>query len=314
MGAENLYSLLRSLAPPLSYELHKGQAGRILIIGGSEEYTGAPFYAGMSALKMGTDICHVICEKSAATVIKSYSPDLIVHPYLRGSQYLQGSQSGAAFNIFDIIAKCESVAERVHVAVIGPGLSRDTVVLQTVKRVLKRLKILNMPIVLDADGLFMVQEDPECIRNYQNAVLTPNVAEFRRLCEKMNLKGSDATAENLSRSLGVTVFEKGGTDVITDGSVTLRCDEQGSPRRCGGQGDVLAGTIAAFLAWGKLWGASLTESHPPLSLLACFGAATVTRRCSRLAFEKNGRSMTASDLVSAIPAVSSQLLEDATKL
>lgn len=50
------------------------------VIGGSYEYTGAPFYTAMSALKMGADLAHVFCSKEAAGPIKTYSPELIVHP------------------------------------------------------------------------------------------------------------------------------------------------------------------------------------------------------------------------------------------
>lgn len=62
--------------------MHKGEAGRIGIIGGSFEYTGAPYYAGISALKFGCDIVHIFCPQAAAIPIKCYSPELIVHPLL----------------------------------------------------------------------------------------------------------------------------------------------------------------------------------------------------------------------------------------
>ena len=87
--------------PLLSSDMHKGQAGRIGIIGGSLEYSGAPFYAGIAALKTGCgedilffgiavfllwsfflDLVHIFCQQSAALPIKSYSPELIVHPIL----------------------------------------------------------------------------------------------------------------------------------------------------------------------------------------------------------------------------------------
>ena len=60
--------------------------GRVGIIGGSFEYTGAPFYAGMAALKTGADLCHIFCAEEAAIPLKSYSPELIVHPFLKTTQ------------------------------------------------------------------------------------------------------------------------------------------------------------------------------------------------------------------------------------
>ena len=60
--------------------LYKGQSGRICIFGGCVMYTGAPYFAAISALKAGADLVHVFCEREAGQVIKSYSPELIVHP------------------------------------------------------------------------------------------------------------------------------------------------------------------------------------------------------------------------------------------
>lgn len=68
--------------PELTDNMHKGEAGRIGIIGGSAEYCGAAYYAGIAALKFGCDLVHIFCPQSAAIPIKCYSPELIVHPLL----------------------------------------------------------------------------------------------------------------------------------------------------------------------------------------------------------------------------------------
>ena len=68
--------------PKLTEDLRKGQCGRIAVFGGCFLYTGAPYFAAISALKAGADLVHVFCEKEAGNVIKSYSPELIVHPVL----------------------------------------------------------------------------------------------------------------------------------------------------------------------------------------------------------------------------------------
>ncbi|KAL9274370.1 ATP-dependent (S)-NAD(P)H-hydrate dehydratase-like protein, partial [Drosera capensis] len=106
-------SILRSITPTLDPTKHKGQAGKVAVIGGCREYTGAPYFAAISALKIvecalrfviiisfillgdesdlfhlitqGADLSHVFCTKDAAPIIKSYSPELIVHPVLEES-------------------------------------------------------------------------------------------------------------------------------------------------------------------------------------------------------------------------------------
>ena len=73
---------VKSIVPKLTNNMRKGECGRIAVFGGCVLYTGAPYFAAISALKCGADLVHVFCEKAAGTVIKGYSPELIVHPIL----------------------------------------------------------------------------------------------------------------------------------------------------------------------------------------------------------------------------------------
>lgn len=77
--------ILRAITPNLDPTRYKGQAGKIAVIGGCREYTGAPYFSAISALKIGADLSHVFCTRDAAPIIKSYSPELIVHPILEES-------------------------------------------------------------------------------------------------------------------------------------------------------------------------------------------------------------------------------------
>lgn len=135
-------------------------------------------------------------------------------------------------------------------------------------------------VVLDADALWMVGRDVGLIRGYRRAVVTPNVAEFARLSEQLGVD-TGAPAEQraglVSRALGgVTVLQKGATDVIsvdTTGDAasleasqlggadpqreeveeTVEVDVEGGLKRCGGQGDILSGTVGTMLAWAKCY-------------------------------------------------------------
>ena len=135
------------MAATFAAEKYKGQAGKIGTIGGCREYTGAPFFASFSALKastpllkactsegdsnslhscswdclgklayscadspqVGADLSHVFCTEGAATVIKSYSPELIVHPYLADSNDLPLEVSPATqqcLGVAKLVALC----------------------------------------------------------------------------------------------------------------------------------------------------------------------------------------------------------------
>eukprot|EP00112_Aurelia_sp_Birch-Aquarium-sp1_P021257 Seg5676.3 transcript_id=Seg5676.3/GoldUCD/mRNA.D3Y31 product=ATP-dependent protein_id=Seg5676.3/GoldUCD/D3Y31 len=157
---------VNEIIPKMTHEKHKGQAGRIGVIGGSKEYTGAPYFAAFTALRMGADLSHVFCTEAAGIPIKTYSPDLIVHPMLDSP---------------DAIAQMKYWLPRLHVLVIGPGLGRDQHILDNVKEIINLIKEHNKPMVLDGDALFLITQEPNLIANYDQAVLTPNVIELERL-------------------------------------------------------------------------------------------------------------------------------------
>ncbi|CAI5506809.1 unnamed protein product [Closterium sp. Naga37s-1] len=97
--------------------------GKIAVIGGCREYTGAPFFAAFSALKLGADIAHVFCSREAAPVIKAYSPELIVHPALR---------------------------ESYDVKLDTPGLGRDSLLQECVADIMSAARQASIPMVIDA--------------------------------------------------------------------------------------------------------------------------------------------------------------------
>jgi len=185
---------LKKIIPPLDGTLHKGQSGRVGVIGGAQEYvlschpisdhseyatfsyTGAPFFAAIAALRTGADLSHVICAPSAANAIKSYSPDLIVHPIL----HPPWSESISPEKVKSELA---SVLSRLHVLVIGPGLGREEYMISHARTALGLAKENGMFVVLDADALWMLGRDVGILKGYRRAVITPNVVEFQRLSE-----------------------------------------------------------------------------------------------------------------------------------
>ncbi|XP_062831524.1 ATP-dependent (S)-NAD(P)H-hydrate dehydratase isoform X3 [Anolis carolinensis] len=296
---ENIFQLVRNIIPPLTAKKHKGQDGRIGIVGGCQEYTGAPYFAAISALKVGADLSHVFCTKDAAGVIKSYSPELIVHPVLDRP---------------DAVHEVEKWLPRLHSVVIGPGLGREDVLLANAKGIIEKAKVKGIPIVIDADGLWLIAQQPSVIQNYPRAILTPNAMEFSRLYEAMLRDPVDSNDQHgcllrLSQALGnVTIVQKGERDLISDGEKVLVCSHEGSSRRCGGQGDLLSGSLGVLAHWALLAGPEKTNGQNPF-LVAAFGACSLTRQCNHQAFQKCGRSMTASDMILEIGAAFNKLFE-----
>lgn len=296
------------IIPKLDFKKqHKGSSGRIGIIGGSLEYTGAPYYAGIASLRVGADLAFVFCGHSeAAMPIKTYSPELIVYPNLN---YLS------------------STLTRLSSLVIGPGLGRDEATLKQVSEIIALARKENIPLVLDGDALWLLKDRPEILRGYEKAIITPNAVEFERLYKaafnddapKANFDRVGSTQQNDSGKAtigeitlnikeepaltvakvanwlgGVTVMRKGFIDVISDGKIAIGSGGFGSPRRCGGQGDVLAGSCGVFIGWAA---SSSDEFSIPA---AAFGASLLTRRASGMAFEIHERSMVTPDMIQSI--------------
>lgn len=165
-----LQAIFSELEPDRAY---KGCGGRIVVIGGSKEYVGAPYYSCQAMLKAGAELVslktmHPTCNEA----IKAKSNEIMTD----------------LFNPNDL----NSYA-RAHAVLIGPGLGREKDTCQKIASFLKdSVKLLgaNKPVVIDADGIFAVcQDDFKCLQKRSDetksyTVLTPNANEVKMLLQK----------------------------------------------------------------------------------------------------------------------------------
>ncbi|DBB02509.1 hypothetical protein WJX82_002911 [Trebouxia sp. C0006] len=297
------------VVPQLSSELSKGMSGKVATIGGCREYTGAPYFASITCLRVGADLSHCFCTSGAATVIKSYSPELIVHPYLPDStDYDDDLAEDKKQKIFDkSLGAIKHWLERFDTIIIGPGLGRDEMVHHVVIEAIKWMRENNKHMVLDADGLYIVTKNLDLIKGYKNAILTPNKAEFGRLAKQLDVdledKDRQDQLEQIAKKLeGPLVVQKGAKDGISDGTTTIYCEGGGSKRRAGGQGDVMTGAIATHLAWILTYQERANDPSkfpgglPPL-MLAAWGGCHIARVAAELSFAIHKRSMVAGDVI-----------------
>jgi ATP-dependent NAD(P)H-hydrate dehydratase len=206
---------------------------------------------------------------------------------------------------------------RVHSLIIGPGLGRSEEAFKSVKIAVSLAKSQNIPIIIDADGLFILSHDLNQITGYKKCILTPNVMEFKLLydsCfrnehEKYDEKEIQTTFElqcdavkKLAKKLAnVTIIKKGKFDIISNGNQVIFNDMDGSLKRCGGIGDILTGTIGTFSYWCNMnVNDSLNENEVSHNMIACYIASVFVKECSRIAFEKFHRSVLAVDIIEQI--------------
>ncbi|RHY16648.1 hypothetical protein DYB36_009499, partial [Aphanomyces astaci] len=146
-------------------------------------------------------------------------PELIVHPYL-----------GTA-----TLGRITAVLPRLDALVLGPGLGRDPDVLSATKSIVAAATELQLPLVLDGDALYLLSTDVLLLRNYTNAILTPNTVEtiYYALLVKTTLGH-------------LTVLQKGKIDVISDGYTSTNNN---------------MGFTVGLIQRGKLW-SNLVEVFP----------------------------------------------------
>lgn len=308
-ASRSMLAKCRKLVPPMLEHFHKGQLGRIAVIGGSADYTGAPYFSAMASARLGCDLSYVFCEPSAAQTIKSYSPNLMVSPILRSHASIGNKEPSDE----ELAAPIIAMLPRLHVLVIGPGLGRDPITQRQVRGVIQAARKQDppVPMVLDADALWLIQTEPDLIKGYPECILTPNVIEFKRLASSCGMDKLDddpsKNCEKLAQILGgVCIIQKGPVDYISQGESTTISDFKGGLKRAGGQGDTLTGSLGTFLGWRQVYHEGLWDvgkepmSRPETLLIAAFAGSAITRECSRRAFEKKARALQASDLTDEV--------------
>lgn len=290
----NFHTYFQQVIPKLDENARKGTSGRIGVIGGSKDYTGAPYYAAKSSLRVGGDLAYVVCCKTASQTIKSYSPELIVSPILD-----------------DPLFKTEftSLVSKLHSIVVGPGLGRQKEQFTTAGEAIRLARQYEIPVTIDADAVLLIAESPDLIKGYLKAIITPNAREFDYLCDKIGIGGCNVKINDmneikskvikLSNALeGVTVVRKGKVDIISNGKMQAECSTEGSFRRCGGQGDILAGSIGTFSYWAHANEQNSFKGHA--AVIAAMAGCCLTRRTNFLTFRKLGRSMLTTDMLENI--------------
>jgi ATP-dependent NAD(P)H-hydrate dehydratase len=271
---------VRHCIPELSDAAHKGSFGRVAVLGGSPDYTGAPYYAAMAALQTGADLAYIWTAREASLPLKCYSPELMVTSVYEAAD--ASTIDNMTTNVLDLIQK-----RRIHALIIGPGLGRDERVLAAVAAIVRHVVGMNTSyLVLDADALFLLAEDKSIVKNSPKVVLTPNANEYKRLFPE------GTVTEELSNCI---VVRKGQYDEIYHAHSLLVCSEEGGQKRSGGIGDILAGTIGTLVAWQSIL--KNTPEHMPL---AAWTACSFVKRATKLAFEKKHRAMTAPDVLAEL--------------
>jgi NAD(P)H-hydrate epimerase len=273
------------LLPTRKKDAHKGDAGRVLVIGGGP-YTGAPAFTGMAAMRSGVDLVFVATPEPAALPVSIYSPNLIVHP-LRGDVLSE-----------EHVDWLLGQAAEVDVVAVGPGLGDAKETMAAVQRFVSRC---DRPMVIDADAIGACGAKPQVLKG-KTGVITPHAGEFRKLTGKTvpseDIDKRIELVEEAAARLGLTIVLKGPVDVISDGDYTKLNRTGNNAMTVGGTGDVLTGIIAGVLA-----------QHASPFAAGRIGAFTAGV-AGDLAFEEKSYGLLATDVIAKVPFVIRRYLMD----
>lgn len=228
---------------PRHPDTHKGDYGHLLVIAGSVGKTGAAAMACQAAMRMGAGLVTLAIPKSLNPIMEMKLTEVMTEPLP------ETPKQTLSLRAFKAISR---LCENKKAVIIGPGLGTFK---ETQLLVLKLIKTLDLPIILDADGLTALATQPKTLPVANHLlILTPHPGEMARLMQttiKEILEDRIGISRNFSQTYGVHLILKGHPSLITTPKGEVFINPTGNPGMAsGGTGDVLAGMIGGLVCQG----------------------------------------------------------------
>ncbi len=230
---------LRDVLPPFRAEMHKGERGRVAVVGGSEGMAGAAIFAAKSAARSGAGLVKICASEPSVRAAQAQSPDIMCVPTALGPELEPA--------LVETLGWADAV-------VLGPGLGRGPERDAFARAVLAAAR---GSVLIDADALFAfrgVADELKGLLAGRLALLTPHKGEFAALFPDLaerTRKDPFGAAQEAAERLGQAVLLKGVPTVVAAPGLPLLVAAAGNPGlSTGGTGDVLAGMAASWLARG----------------------------------------------------------------
>jgi NAD(P)H-hydrate epimerase len=275
---------LMPMVAPRPAESNKGSYGHVLVVGGSLGKAGAAAMAGMAALRVGAGLSTVATAKSALGTVAGFHPELMTEPL---AETKAGTIATNARN------RVVALIEGKRAVAIGPGISRDP---QTAELIQSLVAVLEVPVVLDADGLNAFEgRSDELSGKGRTLVITPHPGEMARLA-------GSTVAEVQKDRLGVArkfaceheliVVLKGHRTLVVQPNGEAWVNTTGNPGMAtGGTGDILTGMVAGMIA-----------QHPKEAFTAVLAAVYLHGLAGDVMRDRVGEhSLVATDLLQGLP-------------
>ena len=289
---------LSTFYPIPKKDSHKGENGRLLIVGGGPYY-GAPALSSFAAQRTGIDLVFVATPKKVARAITSYLP-ILIKPKRLAKEIARYSPTlivkeltNENILVDEDIEIIQPLLKKVDTLLIGPGIGSEKETQKAVFDIIKLFITNKKPIVIDADAIKVVGKNHDLIKNSQT-VITPHKGEFKELTGiklTNNLNEGIKNVEKWANKLGITILLKGPIDIVSNGKHTKLNDIHNEAMTVGGTGDVLAGIVGALLSKGV----------EPFNAARC--GIFINGEAGNIAFKKRSYGLIATDIIEEIPQV-----------
>ncbi len=284
-------------------ESHKGENGRILVIGNGP-FIGAPALSGLSSLRTGADLVFIATPKRPAKAITSFAPEILKPKKLAKNiaklspNLIVKELTNKEKLIPKDLEKIKLFFEKIDCLIIGPGLGTDNETKKAVKNIIKEFRKTKKPMVIDADAIEVVGKNKELIKN-SNTVITPHAGEFKKLTGiKLtdDLSFRKEKVKTWAKKLGITILLKGPIDIISNGKEIKLNDIHNKAMTVGGTGDVLSGIV----------GCLLSKKINPFN--SARTSVFINGEAGNFAYKKKSYGMVATDIIEEIPKVLKKFL------
>ena len=225
------------LLPIREKRSNKGTYGRLFMLAGSPYMTGAAVLCAKSAYRSGAGLVYACAGEEVRTVIKQALPEAVLVPFVKQLE-------GVELPDLDLASMDAVVA--------GPGLGRSK---EAEQRFFNLIQKVSCPMVLDADGLNLMAENPSFWQDLDGLpVITPHPGEMSRLTGisvEDILQNTVKAAMDFSKERQVITVLKDSSTVVTHPDGRIYINQTGNPAMAkAGSGDVLSGVIGGLLAQG----------------------------------------------------------------
>ncbi len=274
---------LKSLIPSRKKDGNKGTNGKILIVAGSKDISGACILAAKAAIKAGAGMIRVFTATENSKVVRSLLPEAMIDTYTEDE---------------DFAPKLSLLMDWSTAAVIGPGIGTGRTACRIVRQFLDEY---SKDLVADADALNIIASDENLkkmasnyARNGKKLILTPHLGEFARLSGYSISECKSNILEyprNLAKELHCTIVCKDARTVVADSNEKkIYINMSGNDGMAtAGSGDVLAGTIGALTAF------DISSFE-----LGCLGSYLHGKAGDKASWRLGKSAMTASDIIESL--------------